>query len=95
MHAPSLTETWDIEVNLGAATSVAPPGFAHHLELSSAPSTLKLTTATDKEVKIFGLRHVHLQCQDSELQSQLCHCRCCDTNSWLRHTHAAQFELEL
>ena len=67
-HAPSLTETWEIEVNLGAATSVAPKSFAHHLELSSVPTTLKLTTATDKEVKIFGLRHVHLQCQDLSLR---------------------------
>ena len=68
-NAPSLTETWGVEVDLGAATSVAPPGFAHQLELSSAPTTLKLTTATDKEVKIFGLRHVHLQCQDLSLRA--------------------------
>ena len=68
-NAPSLTETWGIEVDLGVATSVAPPSFAHHLELSSAPSTLKLTTATDKEAKIFGLRHVHLQCQDLSLRA--------------------------
>ena len=63
-NAPSLTETWGILVDTGAATSVAPQSFAHHLELSPAPPTLKLTTATGKAVKIFGLRHVHLQCQD-------------------------------
>ena len=63
-NAPSLTETWGILVDTGAATSVAPQSFAQHLELSPAPPTLKLTTATGKAVKIFGLRHVHLQCQD-------------------------------
>ena len=54
----------NILVDTGAATSVAPQSFAQHLELSPAPPTLKLTTATGKAVKIFGLRHVHLQCQD-------------------------------
>ena len=66
-NAPSLTETWGILVDTGAATSVAPQSFAQHLELSPAPSTLKLTTATGKAVKIFGLRHVHLQCRDLSL----------------------------
>ena len=51
-------------VDTGAATSVAPKSFAPHLELSPAPSTFQLATATGEAIKIFGLRHVHLQCQD-------------------------------
>ena len=57
-------ETWALLVDTGAATSVAPKSFAPHLELSPAPSTLQLATATGEAIKIFGLRHVHLQCQD-------------------------------
>ena len=57
-------EPWALLVDTGAATSVAPKGFAPHLELSPAPSTLQLATATGEAIKIFGLRHVHLQCQD-------------------------------
>ena len=51
-------------MDTGAATSVAPKSFAPHLELSPAPSTFQLATATGEAIKIFGLRHVHLQCQD-------------------------------
>ena len=57
-------ETWALLVDTGAATSVTPKSFAPHLELSPAPSTLQLATATGEAIKIFGLRHVHLQCQD-------------------------------
>ena len=57
-------ESWALLVDTGAATSVAPQSFASHLELSSAPSTFQLATATGEAIKIFGLRHVHLQCQD-------------------------------
>ena len=57
-------ETWALLVDTGAATSVAPQSFAQHLELSPAPSNLQLATATGEAIKIFGLRHVHLQCQD-------------------------------
>ena len=57
-------EPWALLVDTGAATSVAPQSFAQHLELSPAPSTLQLATATGEAIKIFGLRHVHLQCQD-------------------------------
>ena len=56
--------TWALLVDTGAATSVAPQSFAQHLELSPAPSTFQLATATGEAIKIFGLRHVHLQCQD-------------------------------
>ena len=94
-NAPSLTETWEIEVDLGAATSVAPPGFAHHLELSSAPTTLKLTTATDKEVKILWPEACPSSVPRSELESQLCDCRCCNTFAWHGHDLSAQLELDL
>ena len=57
-------EPWALLVDTGAATSVAPKSFAPHLELSPAPSTFQLATATGEAIKIFGLRHVHLQCQD-------------------------------
>ena len=57
-------ESWALLVDTGAATSIAPQSFASHLELSSAPSTFQLATATGEAIKIFGLRHVHLQCQD-------------------------------
>ena len=57
-------ETWALLVDTGAATSIAPQSFAQHLELSPAPSTFQLATATGEAIKIFGLRHVHLQCQD-------------------------------
>ena len=60
----SSTPAWAILLDTGAATSVAPEGFASHLELSPAPSTLQLSTATGEAIKIFGLRHVHLQSQD-------------------------------
>ena len=56
--------TWALLVDTGAATSVAPKSFAPHLELSPAPSTFQLATATGEAIKIFGLRHVHVQCQD-------------------------------
>ena len=60
----SSAKTWAILLDTGAATSVAPESFAPHLELSPAPSTFQLATATGEAIKIFGLRHVHLQCQD-------------------------------
>ena len=88
-------EPWALLVDTGAATSVAPKSFAPHLELSPAPSTFQLATATGEAIKIFGLRHVHLQMPRLELQSQLCHCGCCDTNLGLRHKVRAQLELEL
>ena len=60
----SSAKTWAILLETGAATSVAPESFAPHLELSPASSTFQLSTATGEAIKIFGLRHVHLQCQD-------------------------------
>ena len=60
----SSAKAWAILVDTGAATSIAPKSFAPHLELSPAPSTLQLSTATGEAIKIFGLRDVHLQCQD-------------------------------
>ena len=57
-------ELWVLLVDTGAATSVAPKSFASQPELSPAPSTFQLATATGEAIKIFGLRHVHLQCQD-------------------------------
>ena len=48
-------------MDTGAATSVAPQNFASDIELSPAPSTLQLTTATGQDIKTYGLRKVHLQ----------------------------------
>ena len=39
-----------------------------HIELSSAPSTLQLTTATGKAVRTYGLKQVHLQSQGLSLE---------------------------
>ena len=66
--ASSTTETWGILVDTGAATSVAPKSFASDIELSSALSTLQLTTATGKAVKTYGLKKVHLQSQGLSLE---------------------------
>ena len=54
------SKTWGILVDTGAATSVAPKSFASHIELSPAPPTLQLTTATGKAIQTFGVRRVHL-----------------------------------
>ena len=62
-----LAEPWCIQVDTGAAISVAPKSFASDSKLSPAPSTLQLTTAKGKAVKIYGLRHVHLQSQGLSL----------------------------
>ena len=51
-----------------AATSVAPKSFASDIELSPAPSTLQLTTATGKAVRTYGLKKVHLQSQALSLE---------------------------
>ena len=48
-NASSTAETWGILVDTGAATSVAPKSFASDIELSPAPSTLQLTTATGNQ----------------------------------------------
>ena len=60
--------TWGILVDTGAATSVAPKSFASDIELSPAPSTLQLTTATGKAIKTYGLRTVHLHSQGLSLK---------------------------
>ena len=57
------SKTWGILVDTGAATSVAPKGFAPHIVLSPAPPTLQLTTATGKAIETYGLRRVHLHNQ--------------------------------
>ena len=57
------SKTWGILVDTGAATSVAPKSFASHIELSPAPPTLQLTTATGKAIETFGVRRVHLHTQ--------------------------------
>ena len=67
-NASSTTETWGILVDTGAATSVAPKSFASDIELSPAPSTLQLTTATGKAVETYGLGKVHLQSQGLSLE---------------------------
>ena len=48
------SKTWGILVDTGAATSVAPKSFASHIELSPAPPTLQLTTATGKAIETLG-----------------------------------------
>ena len=55
-------------MDTGAATSVAPKSFAADIQLSSAPSTLQLTTATGKAIKTYGLRTVRLQSQGLSLE---------------------------
>ena len=55
-------------MDTGAATSVAPKSFASDIELSPAPSTLQLTTATGKAVRTYGLKTVHLQSQGLSLE---------------------------
>ena len=60
--------TWGTLVDTGAATSVAPKSFASDIELSPAPSTLQLTTATGKAIKTYGLRTVHLHSQGLSLK---------------------------
>ena len=55
-------------MDTGAATSVAPKSFASHIELSPAPPTLQLTTATGKAIKTYGLRTVHLHSQGLSLK---------------------------
>ena len=67
-NASSTTEAWGILVDTGAATSVAPRSFASDIELSPAPSTLQLTTATGKAVQTYGLRKVHLQSRGLSLE---------------------------
>ena len=67
-NASSTTEAWGILVDTGAATSVAPQSFASNIELSPAPSTLQLTTATSNAVETYGLRKVHLQSQGLSLE---------------------------
>ena len=60
-HASSPAEAWGILVDTGAATSVAPKGFAPDIELSPASSTLQLIIATGQAIETYGLRKVHLQ----------------------------------
>ena len=67
-NASSATETWGILVDTGAATSVAPQSFASDIELSPAPSTLQLTTATGQDITTYGLRKVHLQSRGLSLE---------------------------
>ena len=64
----SLRLTPNILVDTGAATSVAPQSFASGIALSSAPSTLQLTTATGTAVRTYGLKQVHLQSQGLSLE---------------------------
>ena len=66
--ASSPIETWGILVDTGAATSVAPKSFASDVELSPAPSTLQLTTATGMTVRTYGLKKVHLQSRGLSLE---------------------------
>ena len=55
-------------MDTGAATSVAPKSFAADIQLSPAPSTLQLTTATGKAITTYGLRTVRLQSQGLSLE---------------------------
>ena len=48
--------------------AVAPKSFASDVELSPAPSTLQLTTATGKTIKTYGLRTIHLHSQGLSLK---------------------------
>ena len=52
-NASRTAETWGILVDTGAATSVAPRSFASDIELSPAPSTLQLTTATGQAIETY------------------------------------------
>ena len=67
-HASSTAEAWGILVDTGAATSVAPKGFASDIELSPAPSMLQLTTATGQAIETYGLRKVHLESRGLSLE---------------------------
>ena len=67
LDSSTAAETWALLVDTRAATSVAPQGFASHLELSPAPSTFQLSTATGQAMKTYGLRQVHLQCHGLSL----------------------------
>ena len=87
--------TWALLVDTGAATSVAPKSFAPHLELSPAPSTFQLATANWRSNQDLWPEARPSSVPRLELQSQLCHCRCCDTNLGLRHTVRAQLGLEV
>ena len=62
------SKTWGILVDTGAATSVAPKSFASDIELSPAPPTLQLTTATGKAIQTFGVRRVHLHTEGLSFQ---------------------------
>ena len=56
-HASSTTKAWGILADTGAATSIASPqSFASDIELSPAPSTFQLITATGRVVQTDGLR---------------------------------------
>ena len=55
-------------MDTGAATSAAPKSFASDIELSPAPHTLQLTTATGEAIKTYGLRTVHLHSQGLSLK---------------------------
>ena len=92
-NASRIPEAWGILVDTGAATSVAPQSFASDIELSPAPSTFKLTTATGKEVQIYGLRTSTSSESRSELESQLCGSRCAYTFVGLGYHDPKQLEL--
>ena len=70
--ASGITEAWGILVDTGAATSVAPQSFASDIELSPAPDTLQLTTATGRAMQTYSLRKVHLQSRGLSLEVSLC-----------------------
>ena len=67
-QASSTAEAWGILIDTGAATSVAPKGFASHIKLSPVPFTLQLTTATGQAIETYGLRKVHLQSRGLSLE---------------------------
>ena len=54
------TAAWGILVDTGAAISLAPMGFAQHIQLSPFESTLQLRSVTGEVIQAFGRRTVQL-----------------------------------
>ena len=92
-HASNTTEAWGILVDTGAATSVAPQSFASGIELSPAPSTFQLITATGRVAQTYVLEESPSSESRFKLGSQLCDSRCAYTFARLRHHDQGQLEL--
>ena len=53
---------WSILIDTGAAISLAPIGFAQHIELSPFEGTLQLRSITGEVIQAFGRRTVWIAC---------------------------------